>query len=388
MKDGSVETALRVRRRLVLYLHGFDPRGPGLLHRFQREDAERESARPDRTVTVGPRRRRPTASAWTVTTRWPDEVVEADHVVLRWDDLVRRRWIPTLGGQARSLVLWLGAYVRAGALMPLVGGSRTSAAAMLALPVAVLVFCLLSVLGLGLTVQGLAALAAAIGAPPALGFAALGLALLLPAVWRRFDAWANLCWLGRGHLHMVELTRGDIVGMDERIDRFADHLLGEIDHGGWDDVLVVGHSSGALHAVSMLGTALLRRPDLGRAGPRVRLITLGHSLPPYALLGPAPRYARALSALVEADWIAWIDVTAAADPGAAGAWGPLGFSPHEARTARVDRRPPRFHRSLSPAAFRALKRDPMAYHFQYMRPSDDPDVYDWHRLAFGPGEIR
>ncbi len=313
--------------------------------------------------------------------------MEADYIVLRWDDLVRRRWIPTLGGQARSIVRWLGAYARAGALVPLVTASRTLAAAVLALPLVVLVFGLLAILGLALSVLGLSALAGAIGAPPAFGLAALGLTLLLPVVWRRFDAWANLCWLGRGHLHMVELARGDIAGMDDRIDRFADRLLREVDNGGWDDILVVGHSSGALHAVSMLGAALLRRPDLGRTGRPVRLITLGHSLPPHALLGPAPRYAEALSALVEADWISWTDVTAAADPGAAGALNPLAFSPHAARSDRVVRRRPHFHRALTPAAFRALKRNPMAYHFQYMRPSDDPHVYDWYRLAFGPGEV-
>lgn len=388
MTRGSGKRALRVRRRLVLYLHGLDPRGPGLLHRFQRDDAGRESARPDRSVTVGPRQRQPLASAWTVTTRWSEDVVEADYVVLRWDDLIRSRWIPDLGGQARSLVRWLGAYVRSGALTPLASASRTSAIGMLVLPASVLAFCLLAALVLALSVQGLSGLAEANGAPRSLGFLALGLTLLLPAVWRRFDTWANVCWLGRGHLHMVELSRGDIIGIEDRIDRFVDRLLDEVDDGGWDDILVVGHSSGALHAVSLLGLALLRRPALGRASPPVRLITLGHSLPPYALLGPTARYARALSALVEADWISWTDVTAAADPGAAGAFHPLAFSPHAARSDRVVRLYPRFHRSLAPEAFRALKRNPMAYHFQYMRPSDDAAVYDWHRLAFGPGEVR
>lgn len=388
MKDVSGETARRVRRRLVLYLHGFDPRGPGLLYRMQCEDAGRESARADRTVTIGPRRRQPTAAAWSVTTVWADETVEADYVVLRWDDLVRQRWNRSLWGQAGGLVRWLGAYIRVDALIPLIRVSRALAAAMLALPVAVLIFCMAAILGLGLAVGGTAVLAAALGAPPAAGLAALALALLLPAVWRQFDARANLCWLGRGHLHMVELGRGDVVGMDDRIDRFADRLLGEVDDGGWDDVLVVGHSSGALHAVSMLGAALERRADLGRTGPPVRLVTLGHSLPLYVRLGQNARDAQALSVLVEANWIAWTDVVAPADPAASGALSPFSFSPWEAHTARVNRHRTRFHQALAPAAFRALKRNPMAYHFQYMRPSDDPDVYDWHRLAFGPGEIQ
>jgi hypothetical protein len=369
-------------------VHGFDPRGPALLHAIQSEDAGRESARPDRTVVVGPRRRQPGASAWTVTTDWrDDETVQADYVALRWDDLVRSRWDRSLTGQARGLAGWLAAYIRAGAFIPLATGSLTLSIAMLALPVAVVVFCLFCLIVAGVAAWGLAQLAAMSGLPPFFGLAAFALLLLAPAAWRRFDGWANLCWLGRGHQHMVELSRGDIAGMDDRIGRFADRLLDEAASGDRDDILVVGHSSGALHAVSMIGRAVRRRPDLGRAGSPLRLITLGHSIPPYAMLGPSGADADALAALVEADWISWVDVTAAADPGAAGVWNPLRHSPFDARQDRVVRRLPRFHRALSPEAFRALKRDPMAYHFQYMRASDHPDVYDWHRMAFGPGSV-
>lgn len=382
MARGEGPSRNRVSRRLILYVHGFDPRGPGIVHALQREDAVRESARPDRTLTVGPRRRQSNASAWSVEAVWPEGQVANTFVALRWDDLVRSRWDRTLTGQARGLMRWVSAYLRTGAMEALVGASRTMAIGALALPVVVAAFLLA---GLIVTVAvgfGLAAVAAAFGLPPWLGLAAPGLLLLLPDLWRRLDAKVNLCWLGRGHLHMVELSQGAIPSLDARIDAFADRLLHEAKSGDWDEILIIGHSSGSIHAADLTGRALQRDPTLGRVGPGVALITLGHCMPGYSMVGPTPVYAAALAALAEARQIRWLDITAAADPGAGGAWSPLRHSPYD--EARVERRSPRFHKALSPEAFRALKADPMAYHFQYMRACDDPAVYDWTRLAFGP----
>jgi hypothetical protein len=159
----------------------------------------------------------------------------------------------------------------------------------------------------------------------------------------------------------------------------------EVQGGAWDEIIVMGHSSGSIHAADMVGRALIKHPDLGATGTPVGLITLGHCMPGYSMAGPGPVYRNALAALTNARRIRWLDITSAADPGAGGAWSPLRHSAHDADEARVERRSPRFHRALTPEAFRALKRDPMAHHFQYMRSSDDPGVYDWYRLAFGPG---
>lgn len=373
----------RVARRLILYVHGFDPRGPGVAYALQTGDAARETQRPDRTLKIGPRRRQSSASFWSVNAVWPEGEVDNAFVALRWDDLVRARWDRTLKGQARGLIRWVVPYVRTGAMGRLITASRTMMIGALALPAAVAVFLILGLLAAALAGGGLALIAVLLGQSPWWGVVAVGLLALLPGLWRRLDARVNLCWLGRGHLHMVELAQGAVAGLDARIDHFAERLLQEAAGGGWDEILVVGHSSGSIHAADLIGRALQRRPDLGIARPGVGLVTLGHCMPGYSMVGPTDVYRQSLAALAGARQVRWLDITAAADPGAGGAWSPLRHSPHDGE-GRVERRSPRFHKALSPEAFRALKRDPMAYHFQYMRSSDDTDAYDWYRLAFGP----
>lgn len=377
----------RVRWRLILYVHGFDPRGPGPCYAMQREDMARETARPDRTFTVGPRRRQPGASAWTLNAEWVDGPVEAEFVVLRWDDLVRTRWDRSLLGQMQGLFRWWRMFWAAGYMADAARTSRTLLIAVLTLPVAVFLFGLAMLVLAVMTSALLAELCRAVGLPSWIGLIGLGVVAATPRAWRRLDGRLNLCWLGRGYLHMTELSQGRIAGMEARIDAFADRLLAEADDPRWDEIVVVGHSSGSLHAVPMVGRALTRRPDLGRTGPRLALITVGHCLPGYAMLGPTPAYAADLARLVETRHIPWLDITAPSDPGAGGGWRPLRHSPHAGDETRVICRSPRFHRALDPAAFRRLRRDPMAFHFQYMRSCDHPEVYDWFRLIAGPEPV-
>lgn len=372
-----------IRRRLVLYVHGFDPRGPGVVHALQKADAGIENGRPGRGLVIGARRRQPSASAWSVTASWPEGDVENDFVALRWDDLVRGRWEKSLSGQARGLWRWVVSYVGTGAMWKLIGASRTMMIGAVALPLAVAAFLICAAIAMGLAAWGFGALAVRVGQSPWWGVASLLLMLVLPTLWRLLDGKVNLCWLGRGHLHMVELAQGSVKGMDDRIDLFSRRLLDEVDGGDWDEVLVVGHSSGSIHAADLLGRAVSQRPDLGDGRTGVGLITLGHCMPGYSMAGPVPSFRTSLAALVAAERVRWLDITAAADPGAGGAWSPLRHSPFDG-DERVERRSPRFHKALSAEAFHALKRDPMAYHFQYMRSSDDPSAYDWYRLAFGP----
>jgi hypothetical protein len=45
---------------------------------------------------------------------------------------------------------------------------------------------------------------------------------------------------------------------------------------------------------------------------------------------------------------------------------------------------PRFHEALRPDRLHRLRRDPYAFHFQYLRLSDRAEIYDIRRLIVGP----
>jgi hypothetical protein len=51
------------------------------------------------------------------------------------------------------------------------------------------------------------------------------------------------------------------------------------------------------------------------------------------------------------------------------------------------RRSPRFHVQMSPEAYRALRREPLAFHFHYLRAAEIPGEYDFFRLTAGPERL-
>src|SRR5688572_21609945 len=82
-----------VRRRRVLYISGFDPRGPAFYHRFLRDEAARHAAMSGEPINIGPRRTvSPLLQAWTVASGAGPDHVETVYEFLRWDDIVRQHW--------------------------------------------------------------------------------------------------------------------------------------------------------------------------------------------------------------------------------------------------------------------------------------------------------
>src|SRR5205085_9943994 len=66
---------------------------------------------------------------------------------------------------------------------------------------------------------------------------------------------------------------------DQRIDRFAQHLVKTAKSTDAEEIVIVGHSSGSFLSTEMLARALKLDPALGRHGPRIVLLTIGGNFP-------------------------------------------------------------------------------------------------------------
>ena len=105
----------RVRRRRVLYVSGFDPRGASFYHRMLRDEAAKHATMAGEPIDIGTRRTvSPIVQAWTVAGGSGSDAVETVYEFLRWDDIVREHWPRrTLRVWADTLVAtWV--YLRAG----------------------------------------------------------------------------------------------------------------------------------------------------------------------------------------------------------------------------------------------------------------------------------
>jgi len=360
--------------RLVFFMGGFDPKSPRFYHRLYREAAAHRPASPlGEQVQVGAREQvSPVLDSWEVHWQAPGEaVLSTQYGVMRWDDIVRRHWPRNLWQALRD---YWHVYGRAGAqgmFKRVWHGSR--AAFWLAL------------FPLGVSSALLLACAAAAWAAVAAGLleARWALAWVVPVwllLWRGLESRLDSEWLLRLYGFTWFQAQDRVPELEDRIDALADALVQQAAQTEARELLVVGHSTGAMVAASVLARACQKAPWLGVQGPQLSLLTLGHCMPILAWLDNARRFRSELHALAAIPQLTWLDYSAPAD-WAAFARVPPWLRPGSARLLQCS---PRFHQSMGPEAYQALLGDRHALHMQYLRAPRLAGGYDPVELTAGP----
>lgn len=376
MRDRVDSTGgVRAHRRRLLFIPGYDPRSPAAYHRMWTEEAPKQAAVSGAVITVGRKRAEGDhALGWTVETVTGGRPAETRVTLLRWDDLVRDWWLRGEHRVIAAMPRWVGAMAAAG----LYGLTRRRARA--------LWLCLMTPpVILGALAGGMALLALAAGlVTPWAAIPVLATApFVIVRLWRRIDAKANCGWVSQCFSYMARIAADPPPEQADRCDLFARRLVEAVDEGWADEVVLAGFSLGGNQAVRALARALALRPDLGRGATSVTLLTLGQGLCIQAALGDET-FRAALRAVEAERSIGWVDATSASDPASACTIHALHGVIAEPDPNRPLRRAPRFHKLLTAEHFRAIRRDPLAFHFQYLKATDVPGAYDWFALAAGP----
>ncbi len=174
---------------------------------------------------------------------------------------------------------------------------------------------------------------------------------------------------------------------EARLELFADHVSRVYEAGGVDEVLIVGHSSGALTAVEVAARVLERgAPE----GPRLSLLTLGSGLPLVAVHRRAEQPRADVMRLVGSDRLVWVDYQAPQD------WMNFpGFNPARDLDERPEGavrnpliRSTKFREIIVPEVYRRISFRPFRMHFQFLMANDLPGEYDFFALTLGPQPLR
>jgi hypothetical protein len=156
-----------------------------------------------------------------------------------------------------------------------------------------------------------------------------------------------------------------------------------------DEVLIVGHSSGAQLAVSLVADILRSQPGRG-AGPALALLTLGQVIPMLSFLPDARRLRSDLRLLSGSDEIAWLDVSAPGDGCCFALSDPVavsGVAPERGQIWPIIISAA-FTKTLSPEMLQSLKRRYFRLHFQYLCAFDQPGDFDYFRVTAGPQTLQ
>jgi hypothetical protein len=364
-------------RRKVFYIPGYDPFPARRYRELYRKEGARQAEISGYEIGMFPGE---TCDSWRVASLMDGRVTETEVEVLGWSDIVQgsmdRGILATYGQMLRTA--WI--YLSTGTFRRLFWLSRGPMVAAI-YPVAMLLMQLFLAVVAAWVAGGLVAaftwpiLGWVVGVPVAVG-------LLL--FFRKIDGRFYAHYLMHDYAFSAGrrgATPPELAAREEDFaSRIAAALVDDV-----DEVLVVGHSSGAAIAVSVL--ARLVREEIAGDGdrPALALLTLGQSIPMVSFLPEAKQLRADLRLLSEQPHLAWIDVSAPgdgcsfalADPVAVSGVGREGKPWPLVMSAA-------FTQTLAPETLARLKRRYFRLHFQYLCAFDRPGDYDYFRITAGP----
>ncbi|KIC42650.1 hypothetical protein RA27_04675 [Ruegeria sp. ANG-R] len=373
----SQQSHPQVRRRRVFYIPGYDPIHPRRYRELYRKEGRVQSAISGYKIDIsaksgeGP-------YGWHVASQQDGADVETDIEVLVWSDIVRDSMAQSIPATYLQLARTAWTYVATGTLWRLTQLRKGPVIAAL-YPVGMLLLQLAVSL---LFAWGLVALL-----QPFAGWwvllPAAGLAYALMHCFRKLDNRLFAYYLMHDYAHSARLKGEYSPDLKARLKQFA-NLIDEALEPDADEVLVVGHSSGAHLGVSVLAELLRRRQgDMQR--PVLSFLTLGQVVPMVSFLPQAHGLRADLKYLSECADITWVDVSAPGDGCAFALCDPVAVS----GVASPEKRWPlvlsaAFTQTLSSERWKQLRWRFFRLHFQYLCAFDQPGEYDYFRITAGP----
>ncbi len=389
----------QVRKRRVFHIPGYDPIHPRRYRELYRTEGAAQAKISGYEIGI----KAETSDAsfrWTVGARIDGQPVMAQVDVLVWSDIVRDSMAQSIPATYWQLLQTAWTYISTGTLRRLMWMRKGPVIAAL-YPVVMLLSQLALAIGVGSWLGGLVedigqggiAMVGLSEGPIYAGLTwalwALGWAVMIAvavAILRWFKARDNKLfayYLMHDYAYSAQLRGGTPPALAARMKEF-EGLIAEALAEDVDEVLVVGHSSGAHLAVSILAE-LLRAGRVPEGGPALAFLSLGQVVPMVSFLPRARELRRDLAFLSTSDDLTWVDVSAPGDGCCFALCDPVavsGVAPENKRWPLVISAA--FTQSLSPARWKALRWRFFRLHFQYLCAFDQPKDYDYFQITAGP----
>ncbi|KUJ81770.1 hypothetical protein [Ruegeria profundi] len=367
----------QVRRRRVFYIPGYDPIHPRRYRELYRKESQMQAKISRYEISISPKPS-DTTYGWHVQSSQDGFEVEADVQVLVWSDIVRDSMATSIPATYMQLFRTAWIYVASGALKSLMSLRKGPVIAAL-YPVVMLIVQLGLALALAFGVTML--LWPVMGSP--------GIAVAIIAAWallywfRKKDNRLFAYYLMHDYAYSAALRGAVPAELKQRLVEFKDHIRAALETDV-DEVLVVGHSSGAHLGVIALAE-LIRDRGLPPDGPKLSFLTLGQVVPMVSFLPDAQDLRTDLQFLSIQRALTWVDISAPGDGCAFALCDPVSVS----GVATEQKRWPlvlsaAFTQTLSPERWQELRWRFFQLHFQYLCAFDRPGVYDYFRITAGP----
>lgn len=379
----NIEQTVRTRR--VFYIPGYDPIHPRRYRELYRKEGSAQARISDYQIALSPK----TGGGnygWNVAAHIDGVDVEAQVDVLVWSDIVRISMSNSILATYGQLVQTAWVYIASGALWRLMKLRKGPVIAAL-YPVGML---LLQLLIAALAGKLLYAGVTFFGGPAwfkgIVAAAGVGLGWQVLRWFKKQDGKLFAYYLMHDYAFGAATRGANPPALETRMTEFGDAIAQAL-KSDVDEVLVVGHSSGAHLGVSILAD-LIRAGRVPADGPALAFMTLGQVVPMVSFLRDAHRLRADLRFLSQCEGLTWVDVTAPGDGCAFALCDPVavsGVAPEDKRWPLVFSAA--FTQSLTPARWKELRWRFFRLHFQYLCAFDAPKDYDYFQITAGPHSL-
>jgi hypothetical protein len=371
---GDIIPGAPVAKRLVFHIGGYDPTTPpaSAQRRFVRE-IERFQRTWTVEAIVDDLRDSADQTQWNVTTTGPNWQVETDYHLVRWDDVIDGFSRRSIGSRVPLGLLAFLDFVLAGTLWRYLLSNWRYAFFFL------YPFVMFGLLIAAAFLIGVFAFKITRSIPVATGGGLFGFAAVLAGPWR----WLHLGDLFDDWIFSREYIRCGNSEIGQRLDRLAAELVAAASKSAADEILVIGHSLGAVLAVDLLDRALKLDPALGRNKIPVTFLSVGSSILKIGLHPKAIRFRTTLERVAKSRAIFWGDYQALTDllnfyksrPMAE-----MGLSTENEPIVRVVR----LSQMLDHEMYQRIRLNFFRLHCQFVSGNDRRTSYDYFMLTCGP----
>ena len=401
-----------VTRRRVFYIPGYDPIHPRRYRELYRTESADQARISGYQIGIKPKQGG-ARYGWSVDAAIDSTPVHAEVEVLVWSDIVRDSMSGSIPATYWQLLRTSWTYIISGALRrlmwlrkgPVIAALYPIGMLFLQLGLAILAgYIVASAVGFLFMLIGLAFLSitdatiplSTYSEPTTVGTITNFIAWsIIYAVWlvtsvvvlrwfKSKDGKFFAYYLMHDYAYSARWKGANPPALEARMSEFGD-AIAEALCADVDEVLVVGHSSGAHLSVSILSD-LIRAGRVPSGGPKLAFLSLGQVVPMVSFLPEAKRLRADLRYLCQQDSLTWVDVTAPGDGCAFALCDPVavsGVAPEQGKRWPLVISAA-FTQSLSPARWQELRWKFFRLHFQYLCAFDRPKDYDYFQITAGP----
>ena len=378
----STGQAKAVKTRRVFYIPGYDPIHPRRYRELYRKEGAAQAAISGYEIALKPKAGKGNYG-WRVNAGIDGHQVTSQVEVLVWSDIVRESMSNSIPATYWQLLHTAWVYIGSGALWRLMRLRKGPVIAAL-YPVGMLIVQALLAVALGLlTYRALEMVTDHWAARLAFAAVGTGLGIALLRWFKKKDGKFFAYYLMHDYAYSAATRGANPPELEARMAQFGNHIAAALTDDV-DEVLVVGHSSGAHLGVSVLAD-LIRAGRVPERGPALGFLSLGQVVPMVSFLRRAERLRGDLRYLSTREELAWVDVTAPGDGCAFALCDPVsvsGVAPEGKRWPLVFSAA--FTQTLSPTRWKALRWRFFRLHFQYLCAFDRPRDYDYFQITAGP----